>query len=148
MTPARECEIAHAHLVPAMSIPGSQGALPLDEHPQPEPGPEAPGPATSPRQRAALIHRLRTLMEFWGITADELRRHTARPTPRPPASPKYRHPATGDTWDGQGSQPAWLRLALLKEGFTVEQLRQAALATTESPTQVEGEAPGADGLCP
>jgi DNA-binding protein H-NS len=36
---------------------------------------------------------------------------------------KYRHPVTGDTWNGLGSHPQWLRDALLKEGYTVEQLK-------------------------
>jgi DNA-binding protein H-NS len=81
-------------------------------------------------------------MEFWGITTHELRRHHAVPAKPAPAGPKYRHPTTGETWNGQGLQPDWLRHALLKEGFTVEQLRQAALMATECPTQAEGDEPG------
>jgi DNA-binding protein H-NS len=90
--------------------------------------------ATSARRRAAIIHRIRTLMEFWGITVNQLRHHKAKPAePPPPASPKYRHPVTGDTWDGHGPQPEWLRQALLKEGYTVEQLRQVSAAAGVSP---------------
>lgn len=98
-------------------------------------------PATSPRRRAALIHRIRTLMEFWGITAHELRHHQAVPTRPPLETPKYRHPTTGDTWNGQGPQPDWLRRALLKEGYTVEQLRQATAAATGFPAQAGADAP-------
>lgn len=114
----------------------------MNPHPQPKTTPAALDPAPSPRQRAALIHRIRTLMEFWGITTHELHRHHAAPTRPAPASPKYRHPTTGEMWDGRGPQPDWLRLALLKEGFTVEQLRQAALKASECSTQAEGDAPG------
>ncbi len=123
---------------------GPKDALPLNPHPQPDTAPAALDLAPSPRQRAALIHRIRTLMEFWGITAHELQRHKAvpaRPVPVP-ASPKYRHPTTGDTWNGLGPQPDWLRLALIKEGFTVEQLRQAAAAATAFPTPDDADAPG------
>ena len=82
------------------------------------------------RERAAVIHRIRTLVEYWGITPEEL----AQPLPLPPvaaqpllnAAIKYRHPQSGATWDGSGPHPQWLRDALLKEGFTVEQLKPAA----------------------
>jgi DNA-binding protein H-NS len=85
------------------------------------------GPAElSPRSRAAVIHRIRSLMEFWSITPEDLEAWDPAATPpRPSAAPtvKYRHPGTGDTWNGEGAHPQWLRDALLKEGFTVEQLR-------------------------
>jgi DNA-binding protein H-NS len=88
-----------------------------------------PGPL-SPREKAAVLHRIRMLMEFWGITPEELEAEGPAPPPDPaPAAPptvKYRHPRSGETWDGCGAHPQWLRDALLKEGFTVEQLRAAA----------------------
>lgn len=80
------------------------------------------------RERAAVIHRIRMLVEYWSITPEEL----SCPLddlalPPPPAPPedavKYRHPVTGETWNGAGAHPQWLRDALLKEGYTVEQLR-------------------------
>jgi len=81
----------------------------------------------SPRERAAVIHRIRMLMEFWGITPDELEQAEMPPVAAPAAAVtiKYRHPHSGETWDGVGPHPQWLRDALLKEGFTVEQLRAA-----------------------
>ena len=36
------------------------------------------------------------------------------------------HPKTGESWDGHGTHPDWLRRALLKEGYTVAELAQAA----------------------
>lgn len=63
-------------------------------------------------------------MEFWHITADELEHAPAPPcAPPPPPVIKYRHPVSGLTWDGQGAHPQWLRDALLKEGFRVDELK-------------------------
>lgn len=103
----------------------------LEEKPSSDNDPGAPEERTSPRHRAAVIRRIRTLMEFWSITEDELQRVRPRRVVQARAEIKYRHPVSGDTWDGQGPQPEWLRQALLREGFTVEELRQAAQATAE-----------------
>ena len=35
----------------------------------------------------------------------------------------HRHPTTGETWTGTGAQPAWLRQALLVEGYRPSDLR-------------------------
>jgi DNA-binding protein H-NS len=81
------------------------------------------------RERAAVIHRIRTLVEYWGITPEELEQATpyvaAAAECLPSGTVKYRHPRSGDTWDGHGAHPQWLRDALLKEGFTVDELRPA-----------------------
>ena len=75
-------------------------------------------------EKIAAIRKIRKLMEFWRITPSELR---GRPVPvaRPAANLeiRYRHPVTHEVWDGQGSQPQWLRDALIKEGYTVDELR-------------------------
>lgn len=79
----------------------------------------------TPEQEAA-IRSIRKLIDFWHISLDELvveGQVPVRPEPRPTAVPKYRHPITGETWDGQGSQPPWLRAALTREGYTVDELR-------------------------
>ncbi len=87
----------------------------------------------SKRERAAVIARIEALMEYWGITVDDL----LAPTPEyetPPAAPagplpvKYRHPVTGDTWDGQGTHPDWLRRALLQEGLRVDELKPSPVS--------------------
>jgi DNA-binding protein H-NS len=79
------------------------------------------------RERSVVLARIEALMEFWGITVDDLLAPTPEPAePPPPPGPlpvKYRHPVTGDTWDGQGAHPDWLRRALLKEGLRVDELR-------------------------
>lgn len=80
------------------------------------------------RDLAAVIHKIRTLVEYWGITPEELAAPLAfvPEAPAPMAAIKYRHPRSGDTWDGSGAHPQWLRDALLKEGFTVDELRPNA----------------------
>jgi DNA-binding protein H-NS len=79
-----------------------------------------------PPEKLAALRTVRKLVEFWQIRPQELR--GPPPAPPPPASPaaiRYRHPVTGETWDGQGEHPQWLRDALLKEGYTVEALKRA-----------------------
>lgn len=72
------------------------------------------------RGRSATLARIQSLIDFWDITAEELASHTAPPPPI-----KYRHPVSGATWDGRGEHPAWLRHALLQEGWRVDELRPA-----------------------
>jgi DNA-binding protein H-NS len=81
----------------------------------------------SRRERAAVLARIGALMENRGITVDDLLAPTAEPeSPAAPSVPlpvKYRHPVSGETWDGQGPHPDWLRRALLQEGMRVDELR-------------------------
>jgi DNA-binding protein H-NS len=95
-----------------------------------------------------VIDRITSLMQFWGITLDDL---SAEPDPDVPAAPvpdlpvKYRHPSSGLTWDGQGTQPDWLRHALVQEGLRVDELRpqwqdaqRAAADPCSSPDAAKG----------
>ncbi|AWI53061.1 DNA-binding protein [Aquabacterium olei] len=81
-------------------------------------------------EQEAVLRAIRKLVDFWHITPSEL--HSDAPVvaavPRPDESPpparhRYRHPLSGETWDGQGAQPQWLREALTREGYTVQELR-------------------------
>lgn len=79
------------------------------------------------RQRAArrriVLHQLRQLVKFWDISENELK---ARPSSRRPVGTqlvKYRHPVSGETWSGMGPQPGWLKVALVRDGYRVEDLR-------------------------
>ncbi|MBA4111506.1 MAG: DNA-binding protein [Leptothrix sp. (in: Bacteria)] len=89
-------------------------------------------------EQEAVLRSIKKLLDFWQISPDELGIEESemivrQPEPAPmPAGPKYKHPHTGETWNGEGSQPPWIREALTKEGFTVEELRLA----TPSPEQV------------
>lgn len=76
--------------------------------------------------KLVVIRKIRKLMDFWQIRPHELRGKPVEiPVIPAPAVVRYRHPVSGMTWDGVGSQPAWLREALLREGYTVEELRRA-----------------------
>lgn len=100
--------------------------------PSDQPDPDAALPTAdllqqplSRRERAAVIARIGALMEYWGITVADLEGETPD-LPLPAALPrpvKYRHPVTGETWDGDGPHPDWLRSALLKEGYRLDELR-------------------------
>ncbi|NDY90578.1 H-NS histone family protein [Ideonella sp. TBM-1] len=91
-------------------------------------GPSSEGrPTLSPRERAVVVARIRALMEYWQITVEDL---DASPTegvpaasPAPSRPVKYRHPLSGQAWDGCGPHPDWLREALLHQGYRVEELR-------------------------
>ena len=81
-----------------------------------------------PPEKLAALRTVRKLVEFWNISPQELRGPV--PPPPPPPAPgtlpiRYRHPVSGETWDGQGEHPAWLRDALLKQGYTVDELKRA-----------------------
>ena len=83
-----------------------------------------------PPEKLAALRTVRKLVEFWNITAQELGGPTPPPPPPAPAGPlpiRYRHPVSGETWDGQGEHPAWLREALLKQGYTVDELKRAVV---------------------
>lgn len=80
------------------------------------------------RQRAAkrkiVLHQLRQLVQYWDITEQELRsggKHDGMSAPS--ETVRYRHPVSGETWSGEGPQPLWLKAALVKEGYRVDELR-------------------------
>jgi len=85
---------------------------------------------TMTAEQEAVLRSIRKLVEFWGITPEELADVQPVSAPiepeLPPSGPKYRHPVSGETWDGCGSQPHWLRDALTRQGYTVEELRVSA----------------------
>ena len=79
-------------------------------------------------EQEAVLRSVKKLIEFWHIQPEELVDHTpggpcVAPEPPPQALPKYKHPMTGETWNGEGSQPQWLREALTRGGYTVDELR-------------------------
>lgn len=82
------------------------------------------------RERA--LHVARQLVEFWRIEPRELTGRLPSPA-RPDAVPavKYRHPVTGESWNGMGAQPEWLRRALGKEGYRVAELRAETSTAAE-----------------
>lgn len=82
------------------------------------------------KSRRIVIGQIETLMEYWNISVEDLKAFTrdaatpaAESAAEAPVFVKFRHPVTQETWDGIGAQPAWLRRALLEEGYRVEELR-------------------------
>lgn len=82
---------------------------------------------TQRNERAEAIAKVKALMAEYGLTPADL---SNRPAPAPRAggsgrkvAPKYRDPATGETWTGRGLQPKWLKAALASgrkiEDFTL-----------------------------
>lgn len=100
-------------------------------------------PASDDAEKIAAIRKIRKLMDFWRISPNELRgRPVAVPGPSVVLEIRYCHPVSGETWNGQGAQPQWLREALLREGYTVDELRQAAQARlTAAETGLGADAP-------
>lgn len=65
--------------------------------------------------RADAVAKVRALMSEYGLTVADLGTRPALPsrkTAGTPVAPKYRHPATGETWSGRGLKPKWLRAAI------------------------------------
>ncbi len=88
-------------------------------------------------EQQAVVRSIRQLVDFWQISANELGSnapvHRPKIVEEPSAGPKYRHPHTGETWDGVGLQPQWLKDALIREGFLVDELRVPQSAEAASP---------------
>ncbi len=69
------------------------------------------------------VAKIKALMEKHGVTLSELggggkagggrtQRAAKAGNPGRKVAPKYRNPATGDTWSGRGLQPNWLKAAI------------------------------------
>lgn len=79
--------------------------------------------AVRQEQKAGGIERIKQLMSELGITGNDLGFHDVATLPhgktgprtfkqrKPMAAPepKYRDPATGNTWSGRGKPPRWLQ---------------------------------------
>ncbi len=95
---------------------------------------ESPKNVKTPEQEAVL-RSIRKLIDFWQISPEELITEGV-PEPLPvvsrPVAIKYRHPVSDEVWDGQGAQPEWLKLALTKQGYTVDELRVLPVSGADS----------------
>lgn len=89
-------------------------------------------PVWEARRRAALT-AARTLVEFWKITPEQIESAPAPKIDPSVGAPRYRHPVHGHCWDGEGSQPQWLKDALIREGYTVEELRVTPQSAASAP---------------
>ena len=79
-------------------------------------------------EKAAVLAQMRSAMEQYGITPEDLftpakrgrKAGSADAGERKPVAPKYRNEA-GETWAGRGKQPKWVTEALAS-GLTLEDL--------------------------
>jgi DNA-binding protein H-NS len=68
-------------------------------------------------ERASAIAQVRSLMAQYGLSLADLGTRSApAQTPKKTGGgkvpPKFRDPATGESWSGRGLQPKWLKAAL------------------------------------
>jgi len=76
---------------------------------------EAEQRAEERQHRADAVRAMKELLHQYGFTPAEL--NAARPArkfgqgtaPRTQVTPLYRDPATGATWAGRGTEPAWIK---------------------------------------
>lgn len=61
------------------------------------------------REKADGIAKAKAIIEQYGLEASDLfsRKASAR-GPSGKVAPKYRDPATGETWTGRGKAPKWI----------------------------------------
>ena len=65
-------------------------------------------------QRVQAIDKVKALMTEYGLTLADIGSKAAAAPKKSSVkvAPKYRNPATGDTWSGRGLKPKWLTNAL------------------------------------
>jgi DNA-binding protein H-NS len=86
----------------------------------------SPAELVDPAERQAALGKARRLVDFWRITPEEL----DGPPPARQSPYRYTHPKTGQTWDGLGRQPDWLRRCLLTEGYRLDEVRTPTAAAS------------------
>lgn len=70
---------------------------------------------TQKRERSDALAKVKALMSEYGLSASDLAGKggaKSGATKGAKIAPKYRNPATGDTWSGRGLKPKWLNTAL------------------------------------
>lgn len=75
------------------------------------------------KETALVIQRIKTAIEFYGLTANDLfgggakaaakgRKAVAKKVNKSPAPPKYKDKESGKTWTGHGKRPGWFVMAI------------------------------------
>ncbi len=65
-------------------------------------------------ERSGVISQIKTLMSEHGLTLADLGGKVSGKSANAgrKVAPKYRNPATGETWTGRGLQPKWIQAAV------------------------------------
>lgn len=61
------------------------------------------------RELSDAVGRVRTLVAEYGLTAEDVFPAARRSSAGTKVAPKYRNPATGETWTGRGKAPKWIQ---------------------------------------
>lgn len=83
-------------------------------------------------EKAAYLKQVQELMYKGGLSAADVMAAAKKPKGAAPTKggtlpPKYKNPATGETWAGRGAKPKWLEEALSK-GQTLDSFAVTAAA--------------------
>lgn len=72
-------------------------------------------------ERSGVINQIKSLMAEHGLTVADLGGKVAGKSANAgrKVAPKYRNPATGETWTGRGLQPKWVQ-AVVASGKKLE----------------------------
>lgn len=84
------------------------------------------------KETALVIKRIKTAIDFYGLTAKDLfgsgakvtaksRKAVAKKIKKSPAPPKYKDKGTGKTWTGHGKRPGWFVKAI-EGGMKAEEM--------------------------
>ena len=71
----------------------------------------------------AVVAQIKSLMQEYSVTPEDLGFRTAKAARAAPLPPKYRHPESGAEWNGKGRAPVWAKEA--REAGTLESWRIA-----------------------
>ncbi|MEN2385728.1 H-NS histone family protein [Comamonas sp. A7-5] len=58
---------------------------------------------------AGAVQEIRSLIDAFGLTQDDVFPPAKQKRETASVAPKYRDPATGQTWTGRGKPPAWIK---------------------------------------
>jgi len=58
---------------------------------------------------ASAVQQIKGLMTTYSLTQDDIFPQTKTKSTRSAVAPKYRDPATGQTWTGRGKPPTWIK---------------------------------------
>jgi DNA-binding protein H-NS len=63
------------------------------------------------RENASAIEKVKALVADFGLTVDDIfsTGKAAKVKSGAKVAPKFRNPATGDTWTGRGKPPKWIQ---------------------------------------
>ncbi|MGU3629892.1 H-NS histone family protein [Comamonas sp. C24C] len=57
----------------------------------------------------AAVQQIKSLISTYGLTQDDIFPQGKTKATRATVDPKYRDPATGQTWTGRGKPPTWIK---------------------------------------